>query len=426
MNQKRQSLAGRLTRRILIWATCIALGLSLLLLHFEAKATREFYAEIYHHKMLITNEYTRRVISDVYVAVTNNIYYLEHALDNPDAHKEMMARIVQSGTRVRSCGISFIEDYYYPQKGHRFCPFAWRNIANPDVIYAEDMGDTALDYLNADWFRNIIDSDSAQWSDPFYDGYDQTTTLSAYMVPIHDQTGRTVAVLGADISLDWLTNKLSELDSTISQKSMLIADMFHIKPTSYLVNHDGTYITNAEEKHILEENFFSHLESCRGSDVEALVHNMRNGIARTHSSQDRFTYNGQECFVFYTPVKYTNWILATVVPSHAIDAVSYLNGVTVVIIIILALLFLVLVVYYYIKVGIAPLKRLSVSAYEITQGDFDTPMPRMKYNDEICQLRDSIENMQYELSNYIDEVKRTKAPDHTEEGKGNGFSQKSI
>ena len=105
--------------------------------------------------MHVTNEYTRRVISDVYVAVTNNIYYLEQNLDNPDYHKGVMERIVKSGTRVRSCGISFVKDYYYPQKEHRFCPFAWRNVANPEVIWSENMGDADLDYLDADWFTSV-------------------------------------------------------------------------------------------------------------------------------------------------------------------------------------------------------------------------------------------------------------------------------
>ena len=66
---------------MLIWVIFIALGLACVLFYFEGRSTRQFYTEIYHNKMLITNEYTRRVISDVYVAVTNNLYYLEHSLD---------------------------------------------------------------------------------------------------------------------------------------------------------------------------------------------------------------------------------------------------------------------------------------------------------------------------------------------------------
>ena len=125
MKEKKKS-SGSLTRTILIWMCIILLVASYFVINIAGKATTEHLSEDYHNKILITYEYTRRVISDVYVAATNNIYYLEHTLDQPDIHKETMARIVASGTRVRSCGISFIEDFY-PEKGHHFCPFAWRN-----------------------------------------------------------------------------------------------------------------------------------------------------------------------------------------------------------------------------------------------------------------------------------------------------------
>jgi HAMP domain-containing protein len=41
-------------------------------------------------------------------------------------------------------------------------------------------------------------------------------------------------------------------------------------------------------------------------------------------------------------------------------------------------------------------------ANDIATGKFDTPMPEMKHSDEISQLRDSIEQMQYTISNYSD------------------------
>ena len=403
---KRNTFARRITGRILLWMIFVVLGLSFLLFYFEGNATREFYSEIYHNKMLITNEYTRRVISDVYVAVTNNIYYLEHTLDKPDEHKKTMERIVKSGTRVRSCGISFVDGYYYPQKERHFCPFAWRNVTKPDVIYSEDMGDADLDYFNADWFLDVLNSDSAQWSEPFYDGYDNETTLSAYMVPVHDQEGRVVAVLGADVSLDWLASKLSEADSTVNHNSMFMASKFNVKPYSFIINHDGTYLTHADESSIMKGNFYKKLESCDGSDVEALVGKMRAGIEPEGRSVGRFLVDGEECFLFYTPVKYTKWLMVSVVPCRAIDILGYINAGTMLIVVLLAMLLLVVVGYYCMKNAIEPVKQLTQLTDDIARGHFGTPVPEIKHNDEISQLRNSIEEMQYTLSNYADNAKR--------------------
>lgn len=401
MERKRKSFAGRLTSRLLIWVIIVTLCLSYVILRSEKQATTLFYSEIFHNKMLITNEYIRRVISDVYVAATNNIYYIEHNLDNPDCHKETMERIVKSGTRVRSCGISFIEDYY-PEKGHRYCPFAWRNAADPDIIYSQDMGDADLDYLTADWFLEIVNSDSAQWSEPFYDGYDEKTTLSAYEVPIHDETGRVVAVLGADISLDWLTYKLNETDTTINKSMMIMASIFEMKSNSFIINHDGSYITNPEGKRILKDNFFNHLKNDDGTDAEILINRMKNGIASEDRGQEKFLVDGEECYLFYNPIKYTQWVLVTVVPCRAVDIMSQLNAAVLLFIFLLAILLIIFVGYYYIKNGIYPLKQLTKVAQDIAKGKFDTPVPEMKHNDEISQLRDSIEEMQYKISNHAD------------------------
>lgn len=394
---------------MLIWTMFVFFVLTCVLLHFEGKSTREFYAEIYQNKMHITKEYTRRVISDVYVAVINNIYYLEHTLDEPDAHKETMARIVKSGTRVRSCGISFIEDYYYPKKEHRFCPFAWRNATNPEIVYTQDMGDADLDYLYADWFRSVIDSDSAQWSEPFYDGYDEKTTLSAYMAPIHDQTGRVVAVLGADVSLDWLTSKLNEADSAVNKSITFMSDLFEIKSDSYILYNDGRYLTNADENSIMKDNIFSHLEPCDGSDVEELAKKFKAGTESDGKTPERFIFNGEECFLFYTPVKYTQWILVTAVPCHDIDMMGYLNVAVVLLLVLLAMLVVWMVGNYYVRNWTEPVKSLIKLADGMAEGRYDTPVPELKYNDEICQLRDSMEKMQFTLSNYADEVERSAA-----------------
>lgn len=402
MDKKQHSFAGRLTSRLLMWVIIICLVISYIILRSERQETSLFYSEIFHNKMLITNEYIRRVISDVYVAVTNNIYFIEHNLDNPDCHKETMERIVKSGTRVRSCGISFIEDYYYPRKEHRFCPFAWRNAANPDEIFSQEMGDADLDYLTADWFLDVVKSDSAQWSEPFYDGYDEKTTLSAYEVPIHDQTGRVVAVLGADISLDWLTNKLNETDTTINKSVMMMAGIFEMKSSSFIINHDGSYITNPEGKRILKDNFFNHLKNDDGTDAEILINRMKNGIASEDRGQEKFLVDGEECYLFYNPIKYTQWILVSVVPCRAVDILSQLNAAGLLFIIVLAMLLIIFVGYYYIKNGIYPLKQLTTVANDIAEGKFDTPMPEMDHSDEISLLRDAIEEMRYRISNHTD------------------------
>lgn len=246
MSGENRNIAGKLTRKALIWSGAIVLCLSYFIFSFAGWATREFYTESYHNKMLVTYEYTRRVLSDVYVAVTNNIYYLEQHLDDSDYPKGVMERIVHNGTRVRSCGISFIEDYYYPERGHRFCPFAWRNSANPDIIYPES-------------------------------------------------------------------------------------------------------------GHILKENFFKHFDQSDDAEVKALADKVKGDVTSERESSISYDYDGSKCYLFYTPLKYTQWTMVTVVPAKTIGILGFINGFMLLLIVILFMLIAVAVYHYFVASYVEPL-----------------------------------------------------------------------
>lgn len=403
--KKKKTFAGRITRNLLVWLVVIMVGLSFFVFHFVDSATRRFYIENYHNKTLITMEYTRRVISDVYVAVTNNIYYLEQNLDNPDGHTQVMERIVRNGTRVRSCGISFIGDYYYPRKGHRFCPYAWRSPVNLEKIETVELGDSALDYLNAEWFHSVTDTDSAHWSEPFYDGSNGTIPLTAYMAPIHDKDGKVIAVLGADVSLDWLTDKLNETDSVINDNSSFVTNVLDLKSSSFIINHDGTFITHPEADRILKDNFFNHIEGLENYEAKDFIAEMRAGAMSEGESEKKIVFDGHESYVFFTPVKYTQWMLVTVVPWQSIDILGYINSLVVLVFILLAILVIIVMCRFYIKRDVEPLKKLTHAADEMAKGNFKTTLPTSDSNDEIQQLITSFDEMQYSLKCQFDDLK---------------------
>ena len=58
-----------------------------------------------------------------------------------------------------------------------------------------------------------------------------------------------------------------------------------------------------------------------------------------------------------------------------------------------------------IRHAIKPLRFLSDSAHEVAQGNFDTPLPTFKHQDEVAQLRDSFDTMQQSLKQYVEELK---------------------
>ena len=67
-----------------VWALLALVGVAYYLFTDSSRAFVSLYTENCHSRMLINYEYTRRVLSDVYVQVTNNVYQIESTIDTPD------------------------------------------------------------------------------------------------------------------------------------------------------------------------------------------------------------------------------------------------------------------------------------------------------------------------------------------------------
>ena len=194
----------------------------------------------------------------------------------------------------------------------------------------------------------MVEGDTAEWSDPFYDGYDNTTALAAYMVPIHDRTGKAVAVLGADISLDWLSMKLAETDSTYNAQSRFISEVMGLKSESHIIDFDGKYITHHDREKMLAGNFYDYI-SRKDSKRKMLIERMKSRAKSSNESAESFLYRGEECYFFYTPLKYTNWLMVTVVPCRSVDMLGIEQSLRVFVIVAVGLIVLLFIGYYYIR-----------------------------------------------------------------------------
>ena len=247
MNEKKykHSFARRLTRWIML-VLFIMMGTLAYCVYEVAKSfVVHNSAQSFHSSMQSSVLSINAVMSDVCVAVRNNIFDVERHLDQPDEMQVIMERIVSENPRVRSCGISFIENYY-PNKGRSYCPYAMHN--DSMQVVGMPMGGSDYDYLKKEWFLEAVAADSAYWSKAFFDGHESKTPLVAYMYPIHDRQGRVVAILGADLSLDFMTRLLQKQDSIFQKDTWSIDISGDGVFNSYVLTSDGTYLTHPEKQ----------------------------------------------------------------------------------------------------------------------------------------------------------------------------------
>ena len=252
---KTHSLASRLTKRIALVLLVILVPLSLFT--FVVGETFAVGDEDLRHLALLDEsvESVSSVLSEVYVGTINHVPEIEESLEQPDRMPAIVQRIVSLNPRIRSCGLSFVESYY-PQKGRTYMPYAVRN--DSTQVEVQNFAKVVNGYLQEKWFLEALSAKEGFWSKPFFEGNDTITPLIAFLVPIHNKQGRTVAVLGADISLNWLKDKVKRADKETFKQEWANPEKKKAKekylPYRFIIDSDGTIIVHPDERRILREN----------------------------------------------------------------------------------------------------------------------------------------------------------------------------
>ena len=163
---KIRSFSKRLTRWIAL-TQLIVMGLAAYWIFILSK-NFVLMEEASNHKgsLSTVNAKVERMLSDVSTATSNRVSEIEENLAHPDKLAEIMSEVIALNPTIRSCGISFVENYY-PQKGRWFCPYAVRN--EDGKIEKRIIGDASHDYLKDEWFTEALKADSSYWSKPFFD-----------------------------------------------------------------------------------------------------------------------------------------------------------------------------------------------------------------------------------------------------------------
>ena len=429
---KRSSFAKRLTRWI-AFTQLVVMGLAGYGIYVIVKSFGEMEeTDLYKSYLSTSNANVSRILSTVYVGTLSHVAEIENNLERPDKLPAIMKDVVAHNPYIRSCGISFVGDYY-PQKGHWYCPYAIK-VDSGRVVENRFIGDAKHDYLKAEWFTEALKADSSYWSKPFFDAMDSITPLVSCMIPIHDKQGKAVAIIGADLSLDWFSGKTvkgltvngenikvftgNDIDENSSDENVLNwADRKWRQLTlTFIINKDGTYIAHPENERVIKENFFKLAGETPDSIDDYIGHKMvarKKGFYSENGLQPAptkfFDMDNISAYVFYEPVDHTDWSIALAVPSFMIYIISIGTGVILLLLIALALLVTRIVGRIVVKRATRPLNQLADSANEVAKGNFRAPLPKIKHNDEIRLLRDSFEGMQHSLSEYVEELKDTTA-----------------
>ena len=398
-----KSFAKRLTWHIMLTLFIVMSIVSFIILCLVVLATYVEFDLLARPIVSKNRLKVERVLSEVYVASVNTVPDIENSLQRPDRIAGIMKRIVELNPSIRSCGISFRENYY-PQKGRLYCPYAIRNDSD-SVFIMKTIEGQKQDYLKQEWFTEAMKAKEGYWSKPFFSGSDKKTPLVAYLLPIHDERDSTVAVLGVDVSLDKLFDVFKAKRNDNEEPWDPEFEIY-----TFAIDSTGTYLAHPDRKRIINGNYFDYAKNSPDTLDDHLGRMMTSGEDSDIGDWEKdLAIDGEKAFVSYQSIEHTPWSLAFVLPTFLIDIISYILGGFLLFFILIGLIVVFFAGRHGIKKVAKPLKQLAASADEVAKGNFDTPLPQMKHRDEVHQLRDSFENMQQSLTKYIEELKTTTA-----------------
>lgn len=392
--------AKRLTRKILLWVTLL---LTVIVLFIEVYSCF-IVANISEKKaesMLQSTifEIENNLLPAESVA-TNLSWLAAGCVDNKDNLFKLVEQAVGNNPGICGAAVAFTPGYYPDE--YAFSPFACYDTLG--CVVSKNLGENH-DFFYEDWFQIPFLLNKPVWSEPYYDEAGAKMLMSTYSAPINDADGNIIGIATADVSLDWLSEKLVEMKPFENSQTMLIGK-------------NGSFIAADRFELLAGETIYSLAQRSGSQDIMDIVNKLMEG-KKEGLGIEKYTSGRQKSFIVHGTlnngwVAYTNcWYRDVMAAANQMFFFLTIMG-------LLALAVLSLVCKSVIAVFTNPVNEFSDAAKQIAAGDFNVSLPDLaptpaeteklrQSGDEIQTLRDSFDNMQTNLKRYISDLTQTTA-----------------
>ena len=196
------------TSLAVIILAALLLELTTGILYYSAQNTiQENVERIIEREMNALNLCIRNKLARVEVTLDNMSWVVSRDLEKADWMFEITEMLVKKNSVINGSAIAFVPDYY-PEKGRWFEPSTVRMADGS--IENKQVGSANHDYTKSEFYTVPMATDSCIWCEPYMDVDGSQVEVTTYSVPVYDDDGRKVAVVIADISLDWLEDIMNE------------------------------------------------------------------------------------------------------------------------------------------------------------------------------------------------------------------------
>lgn len=354
-NETIRSFASRLTQRIMALLLLTMSAIAIVVYYIVQVGVSDEVEERYQGTLLHTREQLQCVLSDVAVAVENNLHDVERDIDDPHKMYEHAERILRNNPYLIGLGVIFEADYYSSQ-GRWYEVYAVRDATG--AVSVTQIGSENHDYLQAPWFLKAMANETGEWAAPYFDDLGAKQLLTTYFSQIRNREGRVVGLIGADISLEWLRKRIKDADERNNRK--FVSNGTH-KAYSFIIDNNSTYIIHPDSSRILACNFLDETKATSDEEDDRLAIRMMAG----EESKESLSVGGVSSLVFFCPLEYVNWSMAIVVPKAAISRNGSALGLLILAIILAGLTIIYFISRYTIRRTSKPLTDFAAHAASV-------------------------------------------------------------
>ncbi len=331
-------------------------------------------------------------LDNVEISLLNCQWMVEENLNNPDSLFKIIGSLVKTSDLIIGSCIAF-EPNFYPQKGKYYMLYALEDKNDKSKISYKELKDSIkYNYFDMDWYSKVKEYKTNIWSEPYFDKGASNMSMCTFSHPLYDSAGRLYAIFTADITL----KDFSELTEQLQT---------YRKSYSFILSKQGNLITPPNKEYNITPYLFKSSSTAKYPKLNELGKNMIEGKSGT----TEFKRNDKKYFAFYTHIENTQWSLCSICPSSVILTNLNTTSRNIIVIFLFGIVILFISTSKAISKLSSPLAKFSKSAKEISMGNFNTSLPKIKSEDEMLTLYNSFANMQHELEKYIIELKESTA-----------------
>ncbi len=273
--------------------------------------------------MDVASEKIAKTISGMEMNAMNVFDEVGKHLDSPESVVAALYSKTSLNPDVNGYFAAF-EPNYFPEKGRWFEPYVHK-AENSNQFMMSQVGSARHDYTKSDWYVRAKERSMSFWSDPYYyyDGTSISGHYCTFVEPLYNAEGELVCVCGADMTFEWLSKELKQIDYASKQDALLNKYLLNKALDFYTVvlNDDGTCLAHPEGKGVpmKDEQVISDLKQRKSGKVKMIV-------------------GGKSATIYYGPIRNIEWSVAVIVPDQNVLQPLIMTGLTLLAVVILGMI----------------------------------------------------------------------------------------